>query len=91
MRVHEFIIDYTLEREALMDISHKASRFVSDIVLKFEYSGSEHTVDVKSLLGILLLPIQRGVTVRLETKGVDELEALEFVLDWFEKQPAEGG
>ncbi|MFD1954392.1 HPr family phosphocarrier protein [Paenibacillus thailandensis] len=90
MRVHEFAIGYTLEREALMDISRKASRFVSDIVLKFEYSGAEHAVDVKSLLGILLLPIQSGVSLRLETKGEDELEALEYVLEMFEKQTAGG-
>lgn len=85
MRVHEFKMNFPLEREDLMEISRKASRFSSDILLKFNYSGSEHTVDVKSLLGILLLPILPGVLLRIETKGSDDLEALEYVLSLFYK------
>ncbi|QAY68347.1 HPr family phosphocarrier protein [Paenibacillus protaetiae] len=80
------MVNHTLEREDLMAISQKAARFTADIILKFQFSDVEHSVDVKSLLGIMLLPIHQGVTVRLETKGKDELEALEFVLPLLEKR-----
>ncbi|MFC4775190.1 HPr family phosphocarrier protein [Paenibacillus sp. GCM10023252] len=89
MRVHEFRIAADLEREELIAISVKASRFISDIILSFTYNDSDHTVDVKSLLGILLLPIKAGSIVCLRTRGRDELEALEYVLGLFAAK--EGG
>ncbi|MBE7680054.1 hypothetical protein CHI14_03570 [Paenibacillus sp. 7516] len=68
-----------------MSISSQASRFASDISLSFVESEHEHRVDVKSLLGMALLPIRHGSIVRLQTRGRDELEALEYMLDVLEK------
>ncbi|MET3942011.1 phosphocarrier protein HPr [Paenibacillus sp. PvP094] len=85
MRTHEFTIHSDFHRDDLMSISSEASRFASDISLSFVESEHEHRVDVKSLLGMALLPIRHGSIVRLQTRGRDELEALEYMLDVLEK------
>lgn len=85
MRTHEFTIHSDFHRDDLMSISYQASRFASDISLSFVESEHEHRVDVKSLLGMALLPIRHGSIVRLQTRGRDELEALEYMLDVLEK------
>ncbi|WP_337031625.1 HPr family phosphocarrier protein [Paenibacillus illinoisensis] len=85
MRTHEFTIHSDFHRDDLMSISSQASRFASDISLSFVESEHEHRVDVKSLLGMALLPIRHGSRVRLQTRGRDELEALEYMLDVLEK------
>jgi phosphocarrier protein len=46
--------------------------------------GLECFVDVKSLLGMLLLPIKTGTAIRLVTKGKDEEEALDYIYKLFE-------
>jgi phosphocarrier protein len=85
MRVHEFPISSEFKREDLIGISAKSSQFVSDIKIIFTHDHVEHTVDVKSLLGMLLLPINPGTMIRLITKGKDEEEALEFIYRLFDK------
>ncbi|MCG7381777.1 HPr family phosphocarrier protein [Paenibacillus sp. ACRRY] len=85
MRTHEFTIHSDFHRDDLMSISSQASRFASDISLSFVESEHERRVDVKSLLGMALLPIRHGSIVRLQTRGRDELEALEYMLDVLEK------
>ena len=52
-------------RDDLMSVSSQASRFSSDIILSYMESEHEHRVDVKSLLGMALLPIRYGSVVRL--------------------------
>ncbi|NOV03030.1 HPr family phosphocarrier protein [Paenibacillus planticolens] len=84
MRVHEFEILADLQRSDLTAISAKSSHFVSDITIDFEYDHTMHCVDVKSLLGMLLVPIRAGTTLRLLTKGKDEEEAMHFMFDLFE-------
>ncbi|MFS0868915.1 HPr family phosphocarrier protein [Paenibacillus xylanilyticus] len=85
MRTHEFTIHSDFHRDDLMSVSSQASRFASDISLSFVGSDHEHRVDVKSLLGMALLPIRNGSVVRLQTRGRDELEALEYMLNVLEK------
>lgn len=84
MRVHEFEIHADLQRHDLIDISAKSSHFMSDIIIDFEHDHIPHKVDVKSLLGMLLVPIKAGTTLRLLTKGKDEEEAMHFMFDLFE-------
>ncbi len=84
MRVHEFEIHSDLQRGDLSAISAKSSHFISDITLDFELDHKHHIVDVKSLLGMLLVPIKAGTTLRLLTKGKDEEEAMHFMFDLFE-------
>ncbi|TXK76942.1 HPr family phosphocarrier protein [Paenibacillus sp. N3.4] len=84
MRVHEFDIRTDIQRSDLVAISAKSSHFLSDITIDFELDDANHKVDVKSLLGMLLIPIKSGTTLRLLTRGKDEEEAIHFVFDLFE-------
>jgi phosphocarrier protein HPr len=84
MRVHEFMINSDIQRKDLEEISLKSSHFVSDITIVYKNNENENLVDVKSLLGMLLLPIKSGVAIRLIAKGKDEEEALNFVCNLFE-------
>ncbi|MDO3411748.1 HPr family phosphocarrier protein [Saccharibacillus sp. CPCC 101409] len=84
MRVHEFTIEGDLQRDELLRISSLASQFASDIKLIFGGDENPRIVDVKSLLGMMLLPIYDGSTVRISARGQDELEALEYMCGLFE-------
>ena len=84
MRVHEFKIATNVERSHLSEISAKSSHFISDVTLDFHYDDKHHKVDVKSLLGMLLVPIKGGTTLRLLTRGKDEEEAMHFIYDLFQ-------
>jgi phosphocarrier protein HPr len=83
MRVHEFVIQADIERSDLTDISSKSSHFISDITIDFDHNDVHHVVDVKSLLGMLLVPIKAGTSIRLLTKGKDEEEAMHFMYNLF--------
>jgi phosphocarrier protein len=85
MRVHRFIINANIQRSDLTAISAKSSRFISDIRMEYtNEDGLECFVDVKSLLGMLLLPIKTGTAIRLVTKGKDEEEAMDYIYKLFE-------
>jgi len=84
MRVHEFVIHADIERSDLIDISSKSSHFISDISIEFPHNQVQHVVDVKSLLGMLLVPIKAGTSIRLVTKGKDEEEAMHGMFNLFE-------
>ncbi|MFC5452933.1 HPr family phosphocarrier protein [Paenibacillus aestuarii] len=79
MRVHEFVIQSDIARSDLTNVSNQSSHFISDITLEFAYDDLKHIVDVKSLLGMLLVPIKAGTLVRLVTKGKDEEEAMHYM------------
>ncbi|MDR6549831.1 phosphocarrier protein [Paenibacillus qinlingensis] len=83
MRVHEFMVAKDLERSDLSTISKKSSHFISDITLDFQFDEKHHKVDVKSVLGMLLVPIKAGTTLRLLTRGKDEEEAMHYIFDLF--------
>ncbi|WIV17706.1 HPr family phosphocarrier protein [Paenibacillus polygoni] len=86
MRVHEFTVHSNIDRFELIQISNLASRFISQIVLSYvDKDEHEHIIDVKSLLGMIFQPIIPGTRLRLSTKGKDELEALEAMLEQFNK------
>ncbi|UKS29157.1 HPr family phosphocarrier protein [Paenibacillus sp. HWE-109] len=84
MRVHEFSIRRDLQRSDMSDISAKSSHFISDITIDFEQEHKAYHVDVKSLLGMLLVPIKAGTSLRLLTRGKDEEEAMHVIFDLFE-------
>lgn len=85
MRTHEFMIHADFHRDELLSVSSQASRFASEISLSYTEADHEHRVDVKSLLGMALIPLRNGSMVRLQTRGRDELEALEYMLHVLEK------
>jgi phosphocarrier protein HPr len=77
MRVHDITISTDFTSEDLKRISLNAGRFHSDILLKVR----ETTIDVKSLLGMMLFPLKKGTVVTVQTKGNDEEEALDYMCD----------
>lgn len=84
MRVHELRVEGDLNRDELLRISSQASQFASEIKLTFGDEDNQRIVDVKSLLGMMLLPIHSGSTVRISARGKDELEALEYMCGLFQ-------
>ncbi|MGU3567023.1 HPr family phosphocarrier protein [Paenibacillus sp. D51F] len=86
MRVHEFVIAAYFTREDLARLSSESARFRSDIKLEFAHGDGINIVDVKSLLGMLLLPIRSGTRVLLRVKGKDEEEAFLHMLELLEKE-----
>lgn len=51
----------------------RANQFDSDITIEFE----NEKVDLKSIMGVLSLGVSRGSLITIETKGKDEVEAME--------------
>lgn len=86
MRVHEFAVNREIDRIALARISSQSSQFVSDIKLEYRIEENEYAIDVKSLLGMMSLPIHAGTVLRLVTKGIDEEEAMHAVFELFERE-----
>ncbi|MCQ4085291.1 HPr family phosphocarrier protein [Saccharibacillus sp. JS10] len=84
MRVHEFKIEGEFDRDELLRISSEAAQFSSDIKLFCGDEDQQRIVDVKSLLGMMLVPIHDGNTIRISARGQDELAALEYMCALFE-------
>jgi len=79
MRVHRFSLPNDLGVETLQRLSQEAGRFRSDIYLEYEEEGNLFRIDVKSILGTMLLALRQGTEVLLRTKGTDEEEAIHWV------------
>lgn len=86
MRVCEIIVRRDMEAQELQWISHQANLFSSDVM--FKYEDLNFQLDAKSILGMMLLPIRRGTKLTVQTRGKDELEALEHLILLLEKQDA---
>ncbi|XEC92987.1 HPr family phosphocarrier protein [Paenibacillus tarimensis] len=84
MRVHDLAITKDFQLQDLQRISHKANQFISEIIIEFDYNETRNVIDVKSLLGMLLLPIKKGTTITIKTKGRDEKEAIDFLCELIE-------
>ncbi|CAJ1315226.1 HPr family phosphocarrier protein [Paenibacillus sp. PK4536] len=85
MRINTFKTEQNLDRGHLTAIANEASRFASDIRIAFGNPDNRREVDVKSLLGMMLMIIPAGTEIELTTRGKDELEALENVQALFEQ------
>ncbi|TVP94784.1 MAG: HPr family phosphocarrier protein [Acholeplasmatales bacterium] len=53
----------------------KANEFKSSITVTHDTT----TVDMKSIMGVLSLAIHRGALIVVETKGPDEVEAMDAI------------
>lgn len=82
MRVHEITVNHDYTPEYLQWITHQASQYRSDILIKFEQESLY--LDVKSLLGMIMFPVRRGARITIQTKGADEKEAIDAMCDWLE-------
>ncbi|MFP4546713.1 MAG: HPr family phosphocarrier protein [Fidelibacterota bacterium] len=59
-----------------------AGKFKSDIFLS--YNGER--VNGKSIMGLLILAVEPGATIELETSGPDEQEAMDKLIDIIENK-----
>ncbi|GGD66825.1 HPr family phosphocarrier protein [Paenibacillus nasutitermitis] len=84
MKSHEFVIHSEVSRDDLIAVFQKATHFTSDIQIYFDHHFIEHAVDAKSLVGVMLVPVDSGTKIRIEAKGDDEEEALSFIIQLLE-------
>jgi len=71
-----------LHARAAAQLVRLANRFRSDIkIIK-----TNHTVDAKSIMGILLLAASKGTVITLTAEGGDEEEAVPAIVDLFNKK-----
>lgn len=87
MRVHEMTITNEFQPQYLQWISHRASRYRSDIRIRFEKDNI--MLDAKSILGMMILPFRPGTVITVQTKGTDEEEAIEEMCNLLELKPTE--
>lgn len=84
MRVHEIQICNDLQPHYIQEVAHQASRFSSDIKLKFDHANIQ--LDAKSILGMMLIPLRSGTKITIQTKGKDEKEAIDAMCDLLENK-----
>lgn len=65
-----------LHARAAAKLVHTAGAFRSDVVLVW----NDEEIDAKSILGILLLAAEQGVTIGIRSTGTDEAEAVAAVV-----------
>jgi phosphocarrier protein HPr len=69
-----------LHARASAKLTQLASRYRSDVWL----SRNERKVNAKSIMGVMMLAASQGVTLGIETTGVDETEAMEALVSLIE-------
>jgi phosphocarrier protein HPr len=66
-----------LHARAAAKLTQLAGRFKSDIWL----SHNGQRVNAKSIMGVMMLAASKGSSIKIETSGEDENEALQAVVD----------
>jgi len=84
MRVHDMLITSDFQPDELQLISQNANRYRADIKIRFDKQNM--SIDAKSLLGMMLLPIRRGTKLTIQTRGTDEEEAIEAMYQLLRKK-----
>ena len=68
----EIINKLGLHARASAKLSQTAGQYKSDIFLE----RNSNRVNAKSIMGVMMLAASRGTTIRIETAGPDESEAM---------------
>ena len=76
-REAEIINKLGLHARAAAKLTQLAGRFKSDIWL----SRNGQRVNAKSIMGVMMLAASKGSSIKIETSGEDENEALQAVVD----------
>jgi len=76
----EIVNKLGLHARASAKLTQLASRYRSDVWL----SRNERKVNAKSIMGVMMLAASQGVTLGIETTGVDETEAMEALVSLIE-------
>jgi phosphocarrier protein HPr len=82
----EIINKLGLHARASAKLSQTAGQYKSDVFL--ERNGSR--VNAKSIMGVMMLAASKGTTIRVETAGPDESEALRAITALIEDKFGEG-
>jgi phosphocarrier protein HPr len=62
-----------LHARASAKLTQLASRFKCDVMM----SRNNRRVNAKSIMGVMMLAAAKGMTISIETNGVDEIEAMQ--------------
>lgn len=89
MRVHEITASSELKVDDLLLVVQRANQFSSEIIMVL--NDGEVKVDAKSVLGVMMYPIRRGMKIGIRTKGADEEEALHEMCEMLEKRHFQAG
>ena len=65
-----------LHARASAKLTQLASSFKCDVML----SRNNRRVNAKSIMGVMMLAAAKGMTISIETNGVDEAEAMQALL-----------
>ncbi len=79
MRVHICTLANDMGIEQLQRLSQEAGTFRSELHIEYDDNGTHFKIDVKSVLGTMLLALRRGTEVLLRAKGRDEEEAIHWL------------
>jgi phosphocarrier protein HPr len=69
-----------LHARASAKLTQLASRYRSEVWL----SRDSRKVNAKSIMGVMMLAASQGVTLGIETTGVDEIEAMQALVSLIE-------
>lgn len=71
-----------MHARASAKLTQLAGRFGSEVWL----SRNERKVNAKSIMGVMMLAANQGVTLGIETTGKDEVEAMQALVDLIENR-----
>lgn len=79
MQQHEALIinKLGLHARASAKLTQLASSFKSEVML----SRNNRRINAKSIMGVMMLAASKGTTIRIETEGDDEADAMQSILD----------
>ena len=71
-----------MHARASAKLTQLAGRFGSEVWL----SRNDRKVNAKSIMGVMMLAANQGVTLGIETTGADEVEAMQALVDLIENR-----
>lgn len=79
MQQHEALIinKLGLHARASAKLTQLASSFKSEVML----SRNNRRINAKSIMGVMMLAASKGTTIRIETEGDDEADAMQSILN----------
>lgn len=75
-----------LHARASAKLTQLASRFKCDVMME----RNNRRVNAKSIMGVMMLAAAKGMTITIETDGVDEAEAMQALLELINDYFGEG-
>ncbi|AFZ83543.1 phosphocarrier protein [Candidatus Kinetoplastibacterium blastocrithidii TCC012E] len=73
--------EYGLNATESIKLTNIASSFQSDVFI----SSNSRRVNAKSIMGVMMLAACNGTNIKIETNGIDSEEAMDAIVDFFNK------